>query len=62
MRFKLVSDNDGHDYVIHVEEENAFYSWVEYMEGDEDAYGGKGFDDCRVNCSNLTFTDPQGWQ
>jgi hypothetical protein len=60
VRFKIVSDNDGHDYVIHIEEEEAFYAWVEAVDNYE--YGGKGFDDCRMNVCNLTFTDPQGWK
>jgi hypothetical protein len=59
-RYKIVSDNDGHDYVICVEEEEAFYTWVEAVENYD--YSGKGFDNCRMNCSRLTFTDPQGWK
>jgi hypothetical protein len=60
VRYKLVCDNDGHEYVIRVEEEEAFYAWVEAVDNYD--YGGKGFDDCRVAIHNLTFTDPQGWK
>ena len=62
-RFKLVTDNDGHDYIIHVEDETAFYAWVESTEGwDSETYTGKDFEGCRVSINRLTFTDPQGWQ
>ncbi len=59
-RYKIVSDNDGHDYIIHVEDEYDFYNWVEAMETDN-PFDGKDFDDCRMNVCRLTFTDPQGW-
>lgn len=58
-RYRLVSDNDGHDYVIKAGQEPYFYSWVEAMEN----YGETelDFEDCRVNSSGWTFTDPQGY-
>ena len=59
-RFCLVSDNDGHDYIIPVEDELLFESWVEAMESDEET--ALDFEDCRMNRSGLTFTDPQGWK
>jgi hypothetical protein len=34
----FVTDNDGHNYLIPLDEEKRFYKWVEYMESeDEDA-------------------------
>jgi hypothetical protein len=63
MRYKLIGDNDGHDYIIPTEQEDLFYRWVDAMESDEELDSDiQCFDDCRVNCSGWTFTDPQGWK
>lgn len=45
---RLVDDDDGHWYVIRVEEEKSFAQWLDaapYWEG----YKGKDFDQCRVD-------------
>lgn len=59
-RYTIVSDNDGHDYVIPVGEDEQFYAWVDAMEGDQD-YDGKDFEQHRLAgaLSLLTFTDPR---
>lgn len=58
-RYKLVSDNDGHKYIIKVGEENDFENWVEDMEQGNPTT--KDFDECRINSSGWTFSDPQGY-
>ena len=60
-RYKVVSDNDGHDYVIESKDEQSFYKWVE-AEEEGLAFDGLDFNVSRVNRSGWTFTDPQGWQ
>lgn len=60
-RYRVVSDNDGHDYVIEPKDEQAFYKWVEAMEEGFN-FDGLDFEVRRVNCSGWTFTDPQGWK
>ena len=59
-RYRLVTDNDGHDYVIPVSEEDAFYAWVAVEEGDGvvSIFGNKDYNECRVN-RPITFTDPR---
>jgi hypothetical protein len=61
-RYRVVSDNDGHDYVIKAEREHEanFYNWVEAMENGLDSE--HDFEGQRVNCSGWTFADPQGWE
>lgn len=61
-RYRLLSDNDGHDYIIEVGEEIAFYVWVEQTENEYEMYMGQSFEDRRMNINDLTFTDPQGWR
>lgn len=58
-RYRLVSDNDGHDYIIEAGEEKLFYSWVDAMEEGNDTI--LNYDSNRVNNSGWTFTDPQGY-
>lgn len=63
-RYKILSDNDGHDYIIAVEDEKDFYLWVDTFDlddSDESDYNGKGFEDRMMTTYNLTFTDPKGW-
>lgn len=60
-RFMLVSDDDGHNYVILTSEEKAFDKWVDATcSGDYD-YEGQSFDDKRLSGSvrRLTFLDPR---
>jgi len=58
-RFRLLSDDDGHHYLIPVGKEGEFEAWLQEI-ADED-YSSKGFDDCRISGSPelLTFTDPK---
>lgn len=58
-RYRLVSDDDGHDYVIAAEERPAFDAWIEAVSNDD--YSKRGFDDQRLgmHISNYTFTDLQ---
>jgi hypothetical protein len=58
-RYRVVSDNDGHDYIIKAGHEGDFYNWVEATEeGTETEFD---FESCRVNNSGWTFADPQGY-
>jgi hypothetical protein len=59
-RYTIVSDNDGHDYVIPVGEDEQFYAWVDAMEDGQD-YAGKDFEPYRLggSLSLLSFTDPR---
>jgi hypothetical protein len=59
-RYQLVSDNDGHKYIIKEGDENLFYAWVQDTEEGEDS--AFDFENCRMNVNRLTFTDPQGWK
>lgn len=58
-RYRLVSDNDGHEYIVPADQEENFYTWVEANETHEDT--DFDFADRRLNSSSWTFTDPQGW-
>ena len=41
----FIKDNDGHNYLIPVDEEERFRLWVEYMESDGDeAWEGHEYD------------------
>jgi hypothetical protein len=57
-RYTVVSDDDGHEYVIPVEQRDEFYAWLAdeerstYEENDR-------YDEYRLNGGTLTFTDPQ---
>ena len=62
MRYKIVSDNDGHDYVIPAHLDDEFYKWVDAEENDEVYDGYEDFNEFRMNTNNLTFTDPQGYK
>ena len=55
-RFRLVSDNDGHDYVIPVEKTNEFYKWLDDEERSTYDECGK-YDEYRTE--RFTFTDPR---
>lgn len=59
-RMCFMSDDDGHDYLIPVDQRVAFIDWVlagPYWEG----YEGPEFDDARLNMHlcNYSFVDPQ---
>lgn len=59
-RFRLLSDDDGHRYLIPVGKEKAFYAWIAagpYWEG----YTGEDFNECSLGCSLpcYSFTDFQ---
>ena len=56
-RYREISDNDGHHYVIKVEDEDAFYIWVEAME--EDGETPFDFENARIDGGTLTFLDPR---
>lgn len=58
-RYRVLSDNDGHDYIIKIGHESDFYKWVEATEEGEDT--DLEFDCDRVNNSGWTFSDPQGY-
>jgi len=59
-RYRLLPDDDGHDYVIPVGKEDAFQAWVEHGPYWED-YTGEDFNECRLGCSLscYSFTDFQ---
>lgn len=61
IRYRLISDNDGHEYVIEAKDEHDFYKWVDAME-EGLGFDGLDFEVRRMNVNRLTFTDPQGWK
>ena len=56
-RYQLVSDNDGHEYTIPVEQVEEFYEWLEDEERSTYEESDK-YEDRRVD-GVLTFTDPR---
>lgn len=58
-RYRLVSDNSGHEYIIKAGDEKLFDFWVNATENYEDT--DLDFEDCRVNNGGWTFADPQGY-
>ena len=66
MRYAIVHDDDGHQYLIEAEEEDMFDEWMNldaYSE-DEDIMQTwnslyEHFDDKRFYGGTLTFTDPE---
>jgi hypothetical protein len=58
-RFRVLSDNDGHHYIIPVGHEGDFYSWVEATE--DDVESEFDFENNRINNSGWTFTNPKGY-
>lgn len=58
-RFKLLEDEDGHWYVINVNEEAEFEKWVFATYNDLE-WHGKDFQSCEVggSPSQITFTNP----
>lgn len=63
MRYRLVSDNSEHHYIIPSDKEEEFDWWVEITESDEDDYDDpvEEFDKYRLSGSprRVTFTDPR---
>jgi hypothetical protein len=60
-RYRLLSDDSGHDYFIRVDQVDLFEAWVESFEEDPDAetkYTGPDFNDSRID-GRFTFTDPR---
>jgi hypothetical protein len=57
-RFRLASDESGHEYAIPVYMTDDFYKWVEATENGAET--DLDFDKYRVE-GMLTFTDPQGY-
>lgn len=58
-RYRLVTDGDGHEYIIKVWQTNDFYQWVDYMEDHEGVWTGHDFNEDRIDGGVLTFTDPK---
>jgi hypothetical protein len=62
-RYRVMSDNDGHKYIVPENEEAEFEAWViqEDSGGLVTSLFREDFRDMRVNTAGWTFTDPQGW-
>jgi hypothetical protein len=59
-RYRIMSDDSGHEYFVPVEQEQQFEQWVAYTEevfADLD-YDGPEFDVNRID-GRFTFTDPR---
>ena len=57
-RFRLLSDDDGHKYLIEVGKEAAFYEWLNagpYWEN----YKGEEFESLGSHFSTYSFCDPR---
>ncbi len=57
-RFRLLSDDDGHKYLIEVGKEEAFRKWIEagpYWEN----YAGEEFESLGSHFSTYSFADPR---
>lgn len=59
-RYKFLQDDDGHDYLVPVDKEQAFRVWLEaapYWEN----YGGEDFSEYRTAChpNCYTFENPE---
>ena len=59
-RYKILSDDSGHEYFVLVEQEKLFDEWVaSYEEEDFDGdYLGPDFNANRID-GRFTFTDPR---
>lgn len=56
-RFTLVSDDDGHKYIIPVARKLEFDAWLRATEDSD--FSDPGFDEFRIDGGLLTFTDPK---
>lgn len=58
-RFRFVTDDDGHNYLIHADKHREFREWVEagpYW----NSTATRDFEDNRIDSEHFwTFTDPQ---
>ena len=57
-RFRLLSDDDGHKYLVPVDKEAAFYEWLNagpYWEN----YEGEEFESLGSHFSTYSFCDPR---
>lgn len=60
VRQRFVRDDDGHDYLINVGQEDDFEQWMAYMEGAEGAEDpGVDFESLGTGVNNFTFVDAQ---
>ena len=60
-RYQVISDNDGHDYIIPADRDEDFYRWVDAEENGKKLRPKIDFEPIRINCYGWTFTDPQGY-
>ncbi len=61
-RYRIISDESGHQYVIPVWKTEMFLAWARAIETDDEEYfanDSTNFNDCRVDGGLLTFTDPK---
>jgi hypothetical protein len=62
-RYRVIQDNDGHDYIIPAGREDDFYMWVAAAENNWKVLKAPklDFEPMRVNSTRWTFTDPQDY-
>lgn len=58
-RFRLGSDDSGHDYLYPVEHEAEWQAWRDIPEDDERSWEAPAFARRIDGVSSITFTDPQ---
>ena len=59
-RCRVITDNDGHNYIIPAGRDDDFYKWVEAEENGTKA-PKLDFEPIRINCTSWAFTDPQSY-
>jgi len=60
-RYRICSDDSGHEYFIRVDQTELFEAWVESFDdqdGELTPYTGPDFEDSRID-GRFTFTDPK---
>lgn len=59
-RYRIMSDDSGHEYFVPVDEETWFEGWLLTFEDDviEENYAGPDYEKNRID-GNFTFTDPR---
>jgi hypothetical protein len=58
-RYRVLSDDSGHEYFVQIKDEDVFYRWVAAEGGyAEDGYEGPDFEENRID-GRFTFTDPR---
>ena len=60
VRYRVIADNDGHDYIIPADGKSICYRWVT-AEGEGEEPPKLDFEPIRINSTKWTFTDPQGY-